>query len=410
MCRRFIPLEEALKIVSRFVDAISLNIEEAPLSESLRRVAAEDVKARIDVPPFDRSTVDGYAVRSSDIAYASEAQPISLKIAGRVQVGEVPAVAVQPRTAVQVPTGAMLPEGADSVVMLEYARAKGNFVTVFKATYPGENVLRKGSDVKAGSILVKAGHMITVSDIALLSAAGVDEIRVRRRPRIALFSIGDELIELGRKLEAGRIYDVNRVALKALIESCGCETSDLGIVPDNASNISRTLRQGLEISDVVVTSGSTSVGAEDVLSSILGGLGEPGIIVEGLAMRPGKPAIVAAIDHKLVFALPGHPTSAILTFRVLVEPLLRKLAGLGAPVGMFTATAATRIFAAKGLRTLVPVKLREEAGRLKAYPLPLETASLSALMEADGFASVPEGREFVDSGEEIAVLDLRQLS
>jgi len=378
-----------------------------PLLQACGRVAAETVKASLDVPPFHRSTVDGFAMKAKDTFNAEEDKPTTLKVVGQAQAGQLPTAKVTQGTAVEIATGAPLPEGADAVVMFEDTTRKNNTLDVYKVVAKDENVMKAGSDLRRGDVLLQNGQTITSRRIGVLAASGLTKVTVFKRPKVAIISTGGEVVEPGKPLPPGRIYDINAYTLNAAVSECGCEPLYLGIIPDNFEDLKKTLRKALANADVVVTSGGVSVGPKDLTPKILNELGKPGVIVCGIAVKPGKPTTIAIIDGKPVFALPGHPTSALLIFHILARPVLLAMAGRTKEPEQTTvqAVAGERMFSAKGRRTFVTVNLvRDDSGKLRVFPVATgQSGAITTLTKADGFIEIDERTQFVDVGEKVTV-------
>ena len=406
LLRKFVTPEEAEKTIQKHFRAIPVEVEVISTDEAYGRVLAEDIISMLDVPPFDRSKVDGYAVNSLDTFRANELQPIKLRMLGHVSAGEVSHLKVRRGCTVEIATGAPLPKGADAVVVLEDAHREDDKVKIFRSAAPSENVLKKGFDIKRGELVLRKFQQITVRELGVMAAIGLTKVKVFKRPRVAVISTGNELIEPGKPLPQAKIYDINRSTLTASISECGCLPVIFGIIKDSPREIKRALEKALTTTDFVITSGSTSAGVEDVLPKILGELGKPGVVVRGLSTKPGKPTTIAVLDGKMVCALPGHPSSALTVFGLLVRPILRKMAGFITETTGFTvsAKAATRIFPAKGRRTYAPVRLvKGSSGELVAYAIPAESGAITTLAKADGFIEIPETREFIEKGEKVEV-------
>jgi putative molybdopterin biosynthesis protein len=380
--------------------------EYVPLDQAYNRTLAEAVIAPLDVPPFDRSTVDGYAVRAEDTFGADEDNPVTLKLCGRVKVGEPPKVVVEKGQAAGIATGAPLPKGADAIVMIEDTIQKENDVLVHAPASKGENVMKAGSDIQKGETALQEGQTLTSHEIGVLAALGITKVKVYKRPKVAIISTGAEVVQPGKPLLPGKIYDINAHALGAAVIECGGEPINLGTVEDESQKMKTMLKEALDTTDLVVTSGGVSVGPTDIIPKVLDALGEPGVIVYGMAVKPGKPTTIAVIDGKPVFSLPGNPTSALLIFQILVRPVLTGMAGRP-PEKLKTlkAVTATRMFAARGRRTFITVHLtRDEANRLVASPVPLGlSGAITTLSKADGFIEVHESQQFIEEGEEVTV-------
>lgn len=401
--KQVVTLEEAKASLDRVWRARPRDVL-ISVSDSFGRVVSSDVISKIDVPSFDRATFDGYAVRAPDTFGAAENSPVELTLIGNVMAGTWPKVRVTLRTCAEISTGAPLPKGSDAVVMSEYAVTKGKSVSIYRAVSPGENVSRRGSDIKKGQVILRGLTRLSKLDIAVLAAVGVKKIKVRSKPRVAIISSGSELIKPGDKLLPGKIYDVNGSSLIEAVRACGAEPIFIGIVPDNAAAIKAAVSKGLGISDILLISGGTSVGAGDISPRVIGGMGRPGIIVHGLAMKPGKPAFIAVVKGKPIFGLPGYPVSALMVFDQLVADYLHSLSGvLREKLHMVAAKLSTRVLSARGRRELVPVKLVERGGQRFAEPILKGSGAITSLSTADGYIEVPLERELVDEDEVINV-------
>ena len=406
MFKKLISLDEAKQIIAKNLSQKPVGKESVPLEHAYNRILAENVVAPIDVPPFNRSTVDGYAVKAEDTFGADEDRSIALKLCGRVRVGEPPKVTIEKGTTAETVTGAPLPEGADAVVMFEDTVQKENTVSVHASVSKGENVMKAGSDIHKDETALRKGQTLASYEVGVLAALGITNVRVYKRPRVAIFSTGAEVIEPGKPLSTGKIYDINAHALSAAVIECGGEPVNLGIVEDESRKMKAIFKKALNIADLVVTSGGVSVGPTDIIPKVLDTLGKPGVIVYGIAIKPGKPTTVAVINGKAVFSLPGHPTSALLIFRLLVRPIIASMAGRPVEKSRtLKVVTATRMFAARGRRTFVTVHLtRDKAGRFVASSVPLGlSGAITTLSKADGFIEIHESQQFIDAGEKVTV-------
>jgi len=401
---KLVTPEEALEKLAKYIELKPLGTEEVSLEEALGRVLAEDVVAKVNSPPFDRSTVDGYAVRSVDVAGARENAPVKLKVIGSVEAGEIPSVNIGQGEAVEVATGAPIPSGADAVVMVEFTRKIGeNVIEVFKAVPPGGNVSQTATDVMVGEIIAYKGTVITPQIIGALAASGIDRVLVYKKPKVAIISTGNELVKPGAPLSYGKIYDVNSYTLYSLVLEDGGNPKLLGIIPDSYEEIRKALAFAIENYDIVITSGSTSAGLGDLMYRVLDELGSPGVIVHGLNIKPGKPTIIAIVNGKVVFGLPGYPVSCLMNYNLLVKPVIRKLAGLKtARSRVVKAILPLRVFGGKGRRTFIPVALiRKE--KLIAFPISGDSGSITKLTRSDGYIVVPENINFLEENSEVEV-------
>jgi putative molybdopterin biosynthesis protein len=406
MFRRLLSLEEAREAIQSQVRTGALGVEEIPLLEAADRVLAEDIVAMLDIPPFDRSTVDGYAVRAEDTFGAEENRPVTLKICGTVPIGELPSIRVLKNEAAEIVTGAPIPEGADAVVMVEHTERKLDCVHVFSAVAKHANVMKAGGDIRKGVTVLKRERLLGSREIGVLAALGIDKVKVYRIPRVAVLSTGPEIIEPGKKLAPGKIYDINAYSLSTAVLESGGKPIYLGVFQDHLAELQTALGHALDSADMVVTSGGVSVGPKDMMPKALASLGKPGVIFSGIAIKPGKPTTAAVVGHKLVFSLPGHPTSALLVFHLLVRPAIQVMAGRKPEEDTETeAIAAARMFSAKGRKTFVMVALKlDESHRILAKPVSGgDSGAITTLAKADGFVEIPENVQFIDAGEEVVV-------
>jgi putative molybdopterin biosynthesis protein len=406
MFRKLLTLDEAWQVIRQHFKPKSLGAEEIPLLEAFNRVLAENATATLDIPPFNRSTVDGYAVKAEDTFGAEENKPVKMKICGTVNAGELPKTSVTNGKAAEIVTGAPIPDGADAVVMFEYTERKNDELYVYSAVAKDENVMKAGSDIRKGEVILNAGQVLGSREIGVSAALGTAKVNVYAIPRVAVLSTGAEVTEPGKKLPPGKIYDINAYSLSTAVRENGGKPVYLGVFSDDKTEMQRALRQALASADMVVTSGGVSVGPKDVVPQTLNSLGKPGVIVCGIAIKPGKPTTVALIGGKLVFSLPGHPTSALLVFHLLARPIIQSMAEMKLKEpSEVRALAAMRMFPAKGRRTFIMVKLkRDNANRLIAEPVATGlSGAITTLAKADGFVEIAENQQFIDANEEVAV-------
>ncbi len=402
--RSLVSVEEAERILSGI--ELKCEVEYVGITEAYGRVLAEDVYSSIDLPPFDRAMMDGFAVKAEDTFDAKEDNPVVLKVIGRVEAGQIPDIEVRSGEAAEISTGALIPKGANAVVMVEYTSMdeKGN-VFVYKSVPPMTNISSAGSDIMAGELLLRKGTILTSKEIGILASVGINRVRVFKKPVVAIISTGNELKDPGEKLEIGKIYDVNSyVIYSGVIENGGIPVL-LGIARDNEEEIRKKIVEGLKIADIVVVSGGTSAGVGDMIYRILEEFGR--ILIHGIAVKPGKPTVIALSfwdeKNKIIFGLPGYPVSAMMIFELFVAPLIRRLAGVDKrELRKVKAKAPIRIFSEVGRRELMPVSL-VKGKELMAYPFTDYSGSVSALIKADGFIEIPEERMFIEEGEEVLV-------
>jgi putative molybdopterin biosynthesis protein len=398
--------EEALR---RFESALfprELSTEQRKLAEAVGSTLAKDILSPIDVPPFDRSNVDGFAIRSTDLASAAEFAPVHLVLNEEViACGTAPTRPVGPETATPIATGGPIPRGADAVVMVEHSQPSGvRAIEVRRAVSPGQFVSFAGSDIARGEALLRAGTVIGSREIGMLAACGIAEVSVVRSVRVAVISTGDELVQPGEALRPAAIYDSNGAIVAAAINENGGKAMFYGAIPDDEVQLEVAMRKALAESDMVVLSGGTSKGAGDVSHRIIARLGQPGIICHGVALKPGKPLCLAVCDGKPVVILPGFPTSAMFTFHDMIAPVLRRMAGLP-PRSDATVTAKVpvRIASELGRTEFVMVSLVEGADGLIAYPTGKGSGAITSFSQADGFLRIDALADQMPAGSEAKV-------
>jgi putative molybdopterin biosynthesis protein len=396
--------EEARLRFERHLALKPLAAERIPLSASLGRVLAADVQAAVDVPAFDRANVDGFAVRAADSTGATDAAPKRLALNPEIiACGAVPEIAVAPGTATPISTGGMIPRGADAVVMVEWTELDdaggAPAIDLKRAAPPGQFIAFAGSDIVRGETLLRRGTAIGSREIGMLAACGLAEVEMVRRPKVAVISTGDELIAPGAPLKPGAVYDSNAAILSAAISEAGGEPVPFGIFPDDESALEAAVRRALAAADIVVLSGGTSKGAGDLSHRIVSKLGAPGVLVHGVALKPGKPLCLAVADGKPIAVLPGFPTSAIFTFHAFVAPVIRALAGLP-PQSAETVEAKVpvRVPSELGRQEFVLVALVAGDEGLVAFPTAKSSGAVTSFSEADGFVAVDALASDLDAG------------
>ncbi|HEV8393217.1 MAG TPA: molybdopterin biosynthesis protein [Vicinamibacterales bacterium] len=404
--------DEAERRFRAVLDLSPRDVERVALEAALGRVLAADVVSPVDVPSFDRSNVDGFAVVAEDTFGASEEAPRSVRLgAEEIHTGVVPSGAVRSGEALSIATGGMMPRGADAVVMVEHADLVDGELRIARAVSAGSGVSFAGTDITAGETVLRTGQLLTSRDTGVLAAIGVAAVEVWRRPVVAILSTGDEIIAPGERMAAARVYDSNAQVLADAVQELGGEPLRLGISPDDAPALRARLQQALLSADVVLLSGGTSKGAGDVSYRVVAELSDPGIVAHGVALKPGKPICLAATGGRAVVVLPGFPTSAIFTFHEFVAPVIRRLAGRSAEERTSVpARLAVKVNSEIGRTEYLLVGLVESAGgdgpELTAYPMGQGSGSVTTFSRADGFATIGRHHEIVEAG---AVIDVQLL-
>ena len=401
--KEFFAVRTVGEALAGFRPARRTAVETVALGRAHGRVPAEPVHAPHDLPGFARSTVDGYAVRAADTYGASEGLPSYLEVTGAVAMGRAPEGAVAPGTAVAMPTGGVIPQGADAVVMVEHTQeAMAGTIEVVRPAAPGDGLVRADEDAAEGTELVPAGRALRAQDLGLLAAAWVTDVRVHARPLVAIVSTGDEVVDPATaELGAGQVRDATAVALAALVRDAGGEPDPRGIVPDDHDALAAVLGGAVASSDVVVVSAGSSVGARDETAAVVAGLGRPGIWAHGIALRPGKPTLLADCGGVPVIGLPGNPRSALVVFGLVGMPVVRLVGGVTRP----PAEASTRarlerdVPSAAGRLDIVQVAVRDGV----ASPLFGASALLSILSAADGYIVVADEATGLQAGTEVDV-------
>jgi putative molybdopterin biosynthesis protein len=404
-----VSAEEARARFAKHLDLTPLPGETVTLTAALGRVLAQDVMAPIDVPPFDRSNVDGFAVRATDTVGASDAAPRTLRLNGEViTCGHAPAAEVAPGSATTIATGGMLPRGADAVVMIEQTDvaedAQSPAIELRRAAAAGQFISYAGSDMARGEVMLRRGTAIGSREIGMLAACGIVSVHVVRRPKVAVLSTGDELVAPGGELSPAKVFDSNGAIIAAAVSEAGGEPVAFGAIPDDDTALEQAIRAALQACDMIVLSGGTSKGAGDLSHRVVSRLGEPGVIVHGVALKPGKPLCLAVVDRKPIAVLPGFPTSAIFTFHTFVAPVIRARAGLPPET-------------ARSVEAEVPVRIASELGRQEfvlvalvagdngplAFPTPKGSGAVTSFSQADGFLEIDALASALDAGSRARV-------
>jgi molybdopterin molybdotransferase len=380
-----------------------------PLAEAMGLRVSDDIRAPEDVPGFNRSTMDGYAVRAMDTFGASESLPAYLDVAGEVFMGQDAPESVRPGQAWRIPTGGMLPGGCDAVVMVEHTEELDEkTIGVTRPVAPGDNIVRQGEDISAGELMLSRSQLVRPQELGVLAAMGITAVEVQEPLRVAIISTGDEVVEPSRIPGPGMVRDVNSYTLYGLVRQSGGVPVLCGIVGDNHQRLKEIMEAEITKSDIILLSGGSSVGTRDVSASVIASLGRPGILFHGISIKPGKPTIGAVIEGTPVFGLPGHPVSAMVVFTLLVGPLISSgrypLSEdeflMGFPV---TAVITRNLRSAAGREDFVRVSLRQQEGQLLAEPVLGKSGLIATMVRADGLAWIPQELEGVETGDRVRI-------
>ena len=407
--RALVSLEEALERVLSRVGPVD-RTETVPIDEALDRVLARDIEATMDVPGFERSAMDGYAVRAEDTYGATDMEPVMLQPVGTVHAGEVPPGAVGKGECMYVATGAMRPEGADSVVMVEYTEevdvgsgtgagtGAGTGTMIRRAVHPGENVSRRDADIKEGTVPLRAGARLGASRIGTAAALGVSELEVYARPVVAIAGTGNEVRPLGEELGPGQVYDINTHTISAAVRGLGGTPMVLGLVRDSHEALTEAMDKALAMADVAVFTGGSSVGERDLLVDVFGERGE--VLFHGVQVKPGKPVLAVDCGGKLVFGLPGYPTSCLSSGMLFLEPVLAKMGRRPqvTPVAV-EARLGRRVVSTIGRTHFLTVRLEDGT----AHPAFKESGAITSMAEADGYVIIPSNVDLMEKDEQVEV-------
>jgi putative molybdopterin biosynthesis protein len=403
-----VAADEATRRFHAKLDLAPLGAEDVSLAASLGRVLANDVVAAVDAPPFDRSSVDGFALRAVDTNGASDTVPKTLVLNHEViACGHAPAVEVRPGTATAIATGGVIPRGADAVIMIEQTElieSGSPAIEICRAVMPGQFVSYAGSDIARGETLLRRGAKIGSREIGMLAACGLASVAVVRRPKVAVLSTGDELVAPGQPLRPAGVYDSNGAIVAAAVVEAGGEAVAFGAFADDQAALEAAVRAALKDCDMVVLSGGTSKGAGDLSHRVVSQLGAPGIVVHGVALKPGKPLCLAVIGDKPVIVLPGFPTSAIFTFHTFVAPVIRARAGLPADTAeTVTARIPVRVASELGRKEFALVALVRGDDGAVAFPTAKGSGSVTSFSQADGFIEIDALASALDANTETQV-------
>lgn len=404
--QKLTKVDDALGILFDALGERAVKLESVPIQHALGRCLGKDVIANQYLPPVHRAVMDGYAVRGEDVKNASQENPAILQVAGESRLGAIPRMQVGPGKAIAVATGSPIPMGADTVVMVERtATLPGSRIAVYVPATPGQSIAKKGEDVTPRTLVLKKGSRLRPQDIGILKALGSATVYVAKKPRAAILSTGNELVDSISRRSPTKVIDINRAIISGMLQELGAEPVDLGIVKDREAGIRTALRKGLKTCDLVIVSAGSSVGKRDLVPECVNSLGKPGMLVHGIAMRPATPTGLAVVNGKPVFSLPGFPVSALFGFRVFVRPILSRMLGIRELLEpTVSAVLSERITGAPGYRTYVRVAVKRSGRELVAEPLKLQRSSiLMSMVGANGIVTIPEEVTAIDGGEMVNV-------
>jgi len=383
--------------------------EKVFISNAVGRYHAEDVHAKNNLPEFNKSVVDGYAVIGNDTFGASESMPSFLDIVGTVNIGKTYNIEIKEGEAIYVPTGGIIPKGANAMVMIEYIeKLDENTIAVYKPSAPGAGIMFVGDDYKQDDFLFSKGHRIKRKDVGVLASQGIEEVLVYKKIEVSIISTGDEIVNIFETPKLGQIRDINSYTLGTMVEEIGGSVNCRITLKDEYDEIKETVENRLEESDLVILSGGSSAGEHDMTVDILNDIGEPGVLAHGLAIKPGKPTIVAKINEKVIFGLPGHPVSAIVVFKVLVEKYIKEIFyNNHEEEHTIIAELSENIKSAEGKETYQMIKLVKKENGYIAQPIYAKSGAISLLMNADGYIKTSIRSEGLIKNETVNVYLLK---
>jgi molybdopterin molybdotransferase len=399
-------VEETFQMIDELIP-VTQKTEVRKLENALHYILAEPIIAAENVPGFDRSTVDGYAVRASDTYGSSESMPGFLNMVGEVKMGEMASHPVGSGQAIYVPTGGMLPPNSDSVIMIEHCEDIDGLLNTYKHVAPGETVIRKGEDIKEGEVLLEAGTKLRPQELGAIAALGVTEVTVFRRLKVGYLSSGDEIVPFETKtIEVGQIRDINHLTIAGLANEWDIDVVYGGIVKDDYKIFQQKAQEIYNEVDCLILSGGSSVGAKDYTTEVIQSLGDPGVFVHGISIKPGKPTILALANSKPVIGLPGHPASAMIIFRLFGERILKKLSGqtLEKKPDRVFAKITKNIPSAPGRSDYIRVKLLEKDSEWWAEPIIGKSGLITTLVKSDGIVEIHSEKEGILQGEYVPVI------
>jgi len=398
---KVISVEDARVMISENFADFQLKIEEVDILDSLDRILAEDIVSTINVPEFNRSTVDGYAIKSTNSHGASESIPSFLELTGEVRMGEEIKVEILDGEAIYVPTGGMVSKGADAVIMIEHVeKLDEDTIAIHKPLSYKENMIMRGEDIKIGQVVLEKGKRMRPQDIGALSAMGISKVKVYKKPKFYIISTGDEIINIDEKLEIGKIRDINGYTLSALIKKIGGEVVNKVIVKDDIELLKKEFDIATNLADVVLLSGGSSVGTRDYTYDVINSFEGKGVFIHGIAIKPGKPTLVGESKGKVIFGLPGHPVSSIVVYKALVEYFIKSVMDIEEDITKTKAIIDFNFHSSPGKDTYQMVNLEEREGKLYAVPSFGKSGMITLLSSSNGYVIIKAHEEGLNKGEE----------
>lgn len=401
-------VEEAKKKLLDYFSDFKLADEEVDISNAVGRILVEDVYSKVNVPHFRRSTVDGYAVEAKDTYGASESLPTFLEVVGEVHMGKEADVVISSDKTAYVPTGGMIPNGADSVVMVEYTeKLDEENIAIGKPAALKENIIDIGDDIRIDEKVLNRGFKIRPQDIGVLTSIGVDRVKVSKLPTISIISTGDEIVDPSEEVKLGQIRDINTYTLSAMAEAVGCHVTKKMVVKDEFERLKDIVEESIDSNDIVIISGGSSVGTKDITSKVINSIGDPGVFVHGVAIKPGKPTILAKVKNKAVFGLPGQPVSAMIVFKVFVEYLIKHIQGIDTDIEYTVdASFSSNIHSAQGKETYQMVTLEKDGKEYLAKPVYGKSGMITLMSKAKGYIKIEADKEGIVKGEKVKVIPI----
>jgi len=392
--------------MNKYFKNIKIEKETVNIESGLNRYLYSDIKGKVDIPDFDKSTVDGYAVKASDVYGASESIPAFLTYIGEVEMGKDTDIAIDYDHCAYVPTGGKLPKGCNAMVMIEHTeKIDEETIAVYKPLGEGENIIKIGEDMRKDEVLLEKGRKIKSYDLGVLSAQGIWEVDVYKKPSVSIISTGDELVPPYKDIREGQIRDINTYTILGAVEEFGGEIINTSIVKDNYESLKEAVEKYGEISDIVIISGGSSVGVKDNTAKVLDSLGEPGVFVEGAAIKPGKPTIISYRNHTAFIGLPGHPLSSAIVFSVFGKELFSILLNKTKTKEVVVeARCEQNIHSTPGRETYQAVNIEERDGKTYFRPILGKSASISTIVKADGMLKIEIDEEGISKGEKRKII------